>query len=64
MKNIAYVLMGIAGVLLIGFLIWGITSLMSMGINEKTLIIIVFGGIASFGLIGRIITVAKDSTRK
>lgn len=64
MKNIAYVLMGIAGVLLIGFMIWGITSLMSMGINEKTLIIIVFGGIASFGLIGRIITVAKDSTRK
>jgi uncharacterized membrane protein len=64
MKNIAYVLMGIAGILLIGFLIWGITSLMSMGINEKTLIIIVFGGIASFGLIGRIITVAKDSTRK
>jgi uncharacterized membrane protein YuzA (DUF378 family) len=64
MKNIAYILLGLAGLMLISFLIWGVMALFSMGINEKTLIIVIFGGIASFGLIGRIIHVAKDSTKK
>ncbi len=63
MKNIAYILLGIAGIMLIAFVIWGVMSLFSMGINEKTLIIVIFGGIASFGLIGRIIHVAKDSRK-
>jgi hypothetical protein len=64
MKNIAYILLGIAGIMLIALLIWGFMALLSMGINEKTLIIVIFGGIASFGLIGRIIHVAKDSAKK
>jgi hypothetical protein len=64
MKNIAYILLGIAGIMLIALLIWGFMALLSMGINEKTLIIVIFGGIASFGLIGRIIHVAKDSVKK
>ncbi len=63
MKNIAYILLGIAGIMLAILLIWGIMTLFSMGINEKTLIIVIFGGIACFGLIGRIIHVAKDSRR-
>jgi hypothetical protein len=64
MKNIAYILLGIAVIMLIALLIWGFMELLSMGINEKTLIIVIFGGIASFGLIGRIIHVAKDSAKK
>jgi hypothetical protein len=64
MKNIAYILLGIAGIMLVTLLIWGFMTLLSMGINEKTLIIVIFGGIASFGLIGRIIHVAKDSAKK
>jgi hypothetical protein len=64
MKNIAYILLGIAVIMLIALLIWGFMALLSMGINEKTLIIVIFGGIASFGLIGRIIHVAKDSAKK
>lgn len=64
MKNIAYVLLGIAGIMLASLLIWGAMTLFSVGISEKTLIIAVFGGIACFGLIGRIISVAKDSRRK
>jgi len=63
MKNIAYTLLGIAGIMLAALLIWGIMTLFSMGISEKTLIIIIFGGIACFGLIGRIIYVAKDSRK-
>ena len=63
MKNIAYILLGIAGIMLAILLIWGIMTLFSMGINEKTLIIVIFGGIACFGLIGRIIHVAKDSRK-
>ncbi len=63
MKNIAYILLGIAGIMLAILLIWGILTLFSMGINEKTFIIIIFGGIACFGLIGRIIHVAKDSRK-
>ena len=64
MKNIAYVLLGIAGIMLVALLIWGIMTLFSMGISEKTLIIIIFGGIASFGLIGRLIHVINDSRKK
>jgi hypothetical protein len=63
MKNIAYILLGIAGIMLATLLIWGILTLFSMGVNEKTLIILIFGGIACFGLIGRIIHVAKDSRK-
>lgn len=63
MKNIAYIFLGIAGIMLVALLIWGISTLVSMGINEKTLIIIIFGGIAFFGLIGRIVHVAKDSRK-
>jgi hypothetical protein len=63
MKNIAYILLGLAGIMFVALLIWGFMTLFSMGINEKTLIIIIFGGIASFGLIGRIIHVAKDSRK-
>lgn len=63
MKNIAYALLGIAGILLASLLIWGILTLFSTGINEKTFIILIFGGIACFGLIGRIIHVAKDSRK-
>ena len=51
-------------IMLVALLIWGFMTLFSMGINEKTLIIVIFGGIASFGLIGRIIHVAKDSAKK
>ena len=57
------IFLGIAGIMLIALLIWGISTLVSLGINEKTLIIIIFGGIASFGLIGRIVHVAKDSRK-
>lgn len=63
MKNIAYTLLGMAGIMLATLLIWGILTLFSMGINEKTFIILIFGGIACFGLIGRIIYVAKDSRK-
>lgn len=63
MKNIAYILLAIAGLLFAALLIWGIMTLFSMGINEKTLIVIIFGGIACLGLIGRIIHVAKDSRK-
>ena len=63
MKNIAYILLGIAGIMLAALLIWGIMTMFAMGISEKTLIIIIFGGIGCFGLIGRIIHVAKDSRK-
>ena len=63
MKNIAYILLGIAGIMLAALLIWGVMSLFSIGISEKTLIIVIFGGIGCFGLIGRIIHVAKDSRK-
>ena len=63
MKNIAYILLGIAAIMLAALLIWGVMSLFSIGINEKTLIIVIFGGIGCFGLIGRIIHVAKDSRK-
>ena len=63
MKNIAYFLLGIAGIMLAGLLVWGFMTLFSMGINEKTLIIVIFGGIGCFGLIGRMIHVAKDSRK-
>lgn len=63
MKNIAYSLLGIAGMMLVTIIIWGILTLFSMGISEKTFIIIIFGGIASLGLIGRLIYVAKDSRK-
>jgi len=64
MKNIAYLLLGIAGIMLVTILIWGVLTLLSVGISEKTFIIFIFGGIACFGLIGRIIYVAKDSTKR
>ena len=63
MKNIAYFLLGIAGIMLAGLLVWGFMTLFSMGINEKTLIIVIFGGIGCFGLIGRMVHVAKDSRK-
>lgn len=63
MKNIAYILLSVAGIMLVALLIWGIMTLFLMGLNEKTFIIIIFGGIACFGLIGRIIYVAKDSRK-
>jgi hypothetical protein len=63
MKNIAYSLLGIAGMMLVTIIIWGILTLFSMGFSEKTFIIIIFGGIASLGLIGRMIYVAKDSRK-
>lgn len=63
MKNIAYILLGITGIMLTALLIWGAMTLFAIGISEKTLIITVFGGIVCFGLIGRIITVAKDSRK-
>lgn len=63
MKNIAYILLGIAGLMMIAFIIWGIMTLFSIGMNEKTVFILIFGGIASFGLIGRVIYVIKDSRK-
>jgi hypothetical protein len=63
MKNIAYALLGIAGIMLVAIIVWGILTLFSTGMSEKTFIILIFGGIACLGLIGRIIYVAKDSRK-
>jgi hypothetical protein len=63
MKNIAYILLGIAGLMLIAFIIWGMMTLFSIGMNEKTVFILIFGGIGCFGLIGRVIYVMKDSRK-
>jgi len=63
MKNIAYILLGIAGLMIIAFVIWGVMTLFSIGMNEKTVFILIFGSIASFGLIGRVIYVMKDSRK-
>ena len=64
MKTIAYILLVVAGVMLVAFFIWAILSLFEIGLSEKTLFAIIFGCIASFGLIGRVIFVAIDSFKK
>ncbi len=61
MKNIAYILLAVAGLMLLAALFWLISSIVSFGMNEKTILMLLFGGIAGVGLIGRIIYVAKDS---
>ncbi len=61
MKNIAYILLAVAGLMLLAVLAWALTSLLDLGLNEKTILMLLFGGIAGVGLIGRIIYVAKDS---
>jgi hypothetical protein len=63
MKNMAYILLGIAGLMTISLIVWGVTTLFSIGMNEKTVFILIFGGIASFGLIGRVIYVMNDSRK-
>ncbi len=63
MKSIAYILLGIAGLMMIAFIIWGMMTLFSIGMNEKTVFILIFGGIGCFGLIGRVIYVMKDSRK-
>lgn len=64
MKNIAYILLAVAGLMLLAVLAWAITSLFDFGLNEKTIMMVLFGGIAGVGLIGRVIYVAKDSFGK
>jgi hypothetical protein len=63
MKSIAYILLGIAGLMMTAFVVWGITTLFSIGMNEKTVFILIFGSIGCFGLIGRVIYVMKDSRK-
>ena len=63
MKNIAYILLGIAGMMMTAFVIWGVMTLFSIGMNEKTVFILIFGSIGCFGLIGRVIYVMKDSRK-
>jgi hypothetical protein len=63
MKNIAYILLGIAGLMMISLIIWGLMTLFSIGMNEKTVFILIFGSIGCFGLIGRVIYVMKDSRK-
>ena len=64
MKTIAYILLIVGGLMLVAFLVWAISSLFEIGLSEKTLFIIIFGCIAGFGLIGRVIFVAMDSFKK
>lgn len=64
MKNIAYILLAVAGLMLLAVLAWAITSLFDFGLNEKTIMMVLFGGIAGVGLISRVIYVAKDSFGK
>lgn len=64
MKTIAYGLLIVGGLMLVAFLIWAIISIYEIGLSEKTLFIIIFGCIAGFGLIGRVIFVAMDSIKK
>jgi prolipoprotein diacylglyceryltransferase len=64
MKNIAYGLLIIAALMLGALIIWGLQYLYTIGINEKTFIMLVFGGIATMGLIGRVFYVASDSFKK
>ena len=61
MKNIAYILLAVAGLMLLAVLAWALTSLLDFGLNEKTILMLLFGGIAGIGLIGRVIYVVKDS---
>jgi hypothetical protein len=63
MKNIAYILLGIAGLMMVSLIIWGVMTLFSIGMNEKTVFILIFGSIGCFGLIGRVIYVMKDSRK-
>ena len=63
MKNIAYILLSIAGLLTTALIIWGIMALFAIGMNEKTVFILLFGSIGCFGLIGRVVYVMKDSRR-
>jgi hypothetical protein len=64
MKNIAYILLCVIGIKLTALIIWGVMTLFSIGMNEKAVFIVIFGGIASFGLIGRVIYVMKDSRKQ
>ncbi|MEA5403127.1 hypothetical protein VB776_09390 [Arcicella sp. DC2W] len=64
MKNIAYILLAVAGLMLLAVLVWAFTSLVDFGLNEKTIMMLLFGGIAGVGLISRVIYVAKDSFGK
>ncbi|MET3125038.1 hypothetical protein ABID42_000126 [Arcicella rosea] len=64
MKNIAYILLAVAGLMLLAVLVWALTSLFDFGLNEKTIMMVLFGGIAGVGLISRVIYVAKDSFGK
>ena len=60
MKNIAYVLLGIVGLITIALITWVIITLFAIGMNEKTVFILIFGGIGCFGLVGRVIYVMRD----
>lgn len=60
MKNIAYVLLGIVGLITIALITWVIITLFAIGMNEKTVFILIFGAIGCFGLIGRVVYVMRD----
>jgi len=64
MKNIAYILLAVAGLMLLAVLAWALASVFDFGLNEKTIMMVLFGGIAGVGLISRVIYVAKDSFGK
>ena len=63
MKNIAYILLGIAIIMMIAlFVAFGMYLLANI-VDGKIWVLFTFGGILYFGLIGRIIVVVKDSLR-
>ncbi len=66
MKNIAYVLLGFVTLLTVTLIAWGLIALFGStgGINEKSIFILIIGGIVSIGLIGRVIVVMKDTFKK
>ena len=63
MKNIAYILLGITGLLTTALIIWGIMALFTIGMNEKIVFILIFGAIGCFGLIGRVVYAMKNSRK-
>jgi hypothetical protein len=66
MKNLAYILLIVAIVATVALITWGAITLFQTtnGFNEKTFFILLIGGIISIGLVGRVIVLIKDSTRK
>jgi hypothetical protein len=64
MKNIAYILLGVAIVMMVALFYFFGMYLAANVVGGKIWILFTFGGILFFGLIGRIIVVIKDSLRK